>query len=171
MLALLEGLADRPWVSKLRCAEDLFCYLVLTRREDAPQAWLDDVTTPVTELGWSVSLQGRKLYAVPAGVSKASGLQRLRERVRAGIADRAGGGVRLLATGDSLLDAPMLEVADLAIRPAHGELHEQGWTADGVAVTTASGALAGEEIVGWMLEQVAPGGAEPAGALSSSAPR
>jgi hypothetical protein len=48
----------------------------------------------------------------------------------------------------------MLAGADEAIRPAHGELHEQGWTAPRIAVTSATGALAGEEIVDWMLARV-----------------
>lgn len=170
VLALLEQVADQPWVTKVRCAEDLFCYLVLTRQQDVPSAWLDGFTTTVTALGWSVSLQGRKLYAVPAGVSKASGLARLRDRVAADLAGGGGtGAVRLLATGDSLLDAPMLEVADAAVRPAHGELHEQGWTAAGVEVTTASGALAGEEIVAWMLARTRA--TPPVAAVSSSARR
>ncbi|MGY1711991.1 HAD family hydrolase [Geodermatophilus sp. SYSU D00758] len=150
VLRLLEAVAGEPWVRGVRAAEDLFVYLVAERRADVPASWLADLTAATAAAGWTLSLQGRKVYAVPAGLTKAGALLRLRDRV----AERAGRPVRLLCAGDSLLDAPMLVAADAAVRPAHGELHEQGWTADGVAVSGASGVLAGEEILGWFLERV-----------------
>ena len=52
----------------------------------------------------------------------------------------------LLAAGDSLLDA------DRAVRPAHGELHDTGFTRDGLAVTSASGGAAGAELLGHLRE-------------------
>lgn len=149
VLAIFEEVLDAKWVMKARSAEDLFCYLVATHRKDIPGKWLRKFTARVTALGWTVSVQGRKVYAVPAGLSKATGLMRLRGLLEAAHT----GDVRVYSTGDSLLDAPMLEAADEAIRPAHGELHDQGWDADGVDVTTRSGALAGEEIIGWMLDR------------------
>ncbi len=93
-----------------------------------------------------MSLQGRKVYAVPAGLSKAAAVQRL--------ADRLGSRV-LLAAGDSLLDRGLLELVlaagGAAVRPAHGELHDLGWT--GCHVTVAAGAHAGEELLGWLGER------------------
>lgn len=149
VLALMEEAAAASWVKKIRTAEDLFCYFVATSRKDIPGRWLTKFTETVNALGWTVSVQGRKIYAVPEGLSKAAGLTRLR-----GLLDtHHDGDVRVYSTGDSLLDAPMLEAADKAIRPAHGELHEQDWHAEGVSVTTATGALAGEEIVDWMLDR------------------
>ena len=83
--------------------------------------------------GWTVSVQGRKVYAVPAGLSKARG------RVPAGRAARAP--TCSWPPGDSLLDRPLLELAvasgGAAVRPAHGELHEQGWR--GAHVTARPG--------------------------------
>jgi hypothetical protein len=147
VLDRLSAVAGEPWVKTVRTADDLFCYLVAHSRAAVPDAWLADFSAAAAADGWTVSVQGRKVYAVPAGLSKASALLRLRDVV----ADSTGAPVFLLAAGDSLLDAPMLTGADEAIRPAHGELHEQGWTPPQVAVTAASGAMAGEEIVDWML--------------------
>jgi len=65
------------------------------------------------------------------------------------------GGTRLLAAGDGALDAGMLATADDGIRPAHGELYENGWDAPHVRVTANIGVLAGEEIVRWFGEQLA----------------
>jgi hypothetical protein len=147
VLRLLTAVDGEPWVKTVRAAEDLFVYLVARSRAAVPPRWLAGLTTAAADAGWTVSLQGRKVYLVPAGLTKAGALLRLREQ----LAERAGGPVRLLCAGDSLLDAPMLAAADAAIRPAHGELHEQGWTAEGVAVTRADGIRAGEEILRWLL--------------------
>jgi hypothetical protein len=149
VLRLLEAVAGEAWVRTVRAAEGLFVYLVAQSRDAVPPGWLADLTTAATDAGWTLSLQGRKVYLVPAGLTKAGALVRLRDLLAA-----TGAPVRLLCAGDSLLDAPMLVAADAAIRPAHGELHEQGWSADGVAVTAASGVLAGEEILRWLLAEV-----------------
>jgi hypothetical protein len=61
----------------------------------------------------------------------------------------------LLAAGDSLLDADLLEAADAAIRPAHGELADTGWIRPHVAVTAARGGWAGAEILAWLRERSA----------------
>lgn len=118
-------------------AEDLFVYAVLERSE-LPDHAVSDLASTLAEQGWTVSVQGRKLYAVPAAIRK--------ERALAAVAERIGA-TRVVAAGDSLLDRDMLAAADIAIRPAHGELHAAGWTAPHLLVTRSSGVLAGEEII------------------------
>ena len=139
-LAAVEG---EPWVRLVRTAEDLFAYLVAHARDQVPDAWLAGLTAELADLGWGVSVQGRKVYAVPAGLSKAAAVQRLAGLLGTDV---------LLAAGDSLLDRPLLELAvaggGAAVRAADGELHEQGWT--GAHVTAQSGARAGEELLGWL---------------------
>ena len=49
--------------------------------------------------GWVVSMQGRKIYALPGGLTKEAALAEVMRRV---------GGTRLLAAGDGALDAGML---------------------------------------------------------------
>ena len=141
--ARLRAVQDQPWVRLVRTAEDLFAYLVASSRPDVPPDWLGELVDALALLGWAVSVQGRKVYAVPAGLSKAAAVARLREQL---------GGPVLLAAGDSLLDRGLLELAvstgGAAVRPAHGELHELGW--DGAHVTAATGARAGEELLGWL---------------------
>ena len=139
--ARLRSVEGEPWVRLVRTAEDLFAYLVAQSREVVPASWLAELTADLEALGWSVSVQGRKVYAVPAGLTKAAAVARL-----------AGTGV-LLAAGDSLLDAPLLQLAlssGGAVRPAHGELHDLDWRPAGLHVTSASGARAGEELLGWL---------------------
>jgi hypothetical protein len=90
-----------------------------------------------------VSLQGRKVYAVPAGLTKSAAATE--------VVARCGGGP-LLAAGDSLLDADLLDAADAAIRPAHGELAGTGFVRRHLAVTAATGVAAGEELLGRLHE-------------------
>ena len=139
----LRAVEGQPWVRLVRTAQDLFAYLVAHRREDVPADWLAGLVADLAPQGWTVSVQGRKVYAVPAGLSKAAAVQRLSGLLGLDV---------LLAAGDSLLDRPLLELAPAgggdAVRPAHGELHDLGW--DGAHVTAASGARAGEELLGWL---------------------
>ena len=139
---------DADWVRLVRTAEDLFVYLVAHSREAFPEGWLQELGAALAPRGWAVSLQGRKAYAVPAGLTKAAAVVRLQELL---------GADRVLAAGDSLLDRPLLELglaSGGAVRPAHGELHELGWAPAGLHVTSASGARAGEELLGWLAGRV-----------------
>ncbi len=138
-LAQVHELLTGAWVLRSRDADGLFCYAVVDRAA-LPSAWLAELTAWCDEHGWGVSLQGRKLYCVPRALTKSAGATEVARRV---------GTRTMLAAGDSLLDADLLLAADAAIRPAHGELHEAGFAAEHVAVTTASGVRAGEEIVAW----------------------
>ncbi|HEY8479698.1 MAG TPA: HAD family hydrolase [Spirillospora sp.] len=131
------------FVLNRRSASGLFAYMVVDRAA-LPPAWVEDLTGWCAERGWRTSLQGRKVYCLPAGLTKSAAAAEVARRT---------GAAALLAAGDSLLDIELLEAADHAIRPAHGELHDTGWTSPGTAVTTARGILAGEEIAAWLLDR------------------
>jgi len=133
-----------PWVHAHRVAAEAFVYVVAHRREDIPAGWLAELGWWLAGRGWSLSVQGRKVYAVPAGLTKAAAVARVLAAL---------GQPVLLAAGDALLDAELLAAADAAIRPAHGELHEQGSSCRGLHVTTASGPAAGAEIVAWLTDR------------------
>ncbi|MBO2446425.1 HAD family hydrolase [Actinomadura barringtoniae] len=146
--AALEEVRERlevtggDFVLKLRTASDLFAYAVVDRAA-LPAGWIEDLTGWCEDRGWRTSLQGRKVYCLPETLSKATAAAEIAGRVGARL---------MLAAGDSLLDTELLQAADAAIRPAHGELHDTGWT--GAAVTAARGIAAGEEIAGWLLGRV-----------------
>jgi hypothetical protein len=126
-----------PFVLSLREASELFAYAVVDRAA-LPDGWVDELAAWCATRGWTVSLQGRKVYAVPAALTKSA--------AAAEVVARCGGGP-LLAAGDSLLDADLLDAADAAIRPPHGELAAAGFTRPHLAVTTATGVAAGEELL------------------------
>ncbi|TMQ91007.1 HAD family hydrolase [Actinomadura soli] len=138
---LLQTSGD--FVLKRRTASDLFAYTVVDRAA-LPPGWVDDLTAWCAERGWRTSLQGRKVYCLPAGLTKAAAAAEIARRT---------GASTTLAAGDSLLDIELLEAADFSVRPAHGELHDTGWTSPATAVTTARGVLAGQEIADRLLER------------------
>jgi hypothetical protein len=134
----------RPeFTSKLRNAEELFCYAVVDRAA-LPDGFVAEVSAWAAAHGWRASLQGRKLYVVPVGLRKGAAVAEVARRV---------GAETVLAAGDSLLDAEMLESATRAVRPAHGELHEVGWQTEGLVVTATAGATGGQEVAQWLLDE------------------
>jgi hypothetical protein len=133
-----------PFVLTLRAASGLFAYAVVDRPA-LPAGWVEELGTWCAPRGWTVSLQGRKVYAVPRPLTKSAAAAEVLARV----------GGPLLVAGDSLLDAELLAAADAAIRPAHGELADLGFTADRLAVTRTSGVLAGAELLGWLRDRAA----------------
>lgn len=143
----LAAAADPAYTTKLRVAEGLFAYLVVERSR-VPDGLLAELAEWLAAGGWRLSVQGRKVYAIPGALSK-------RDAVRA-LADRLGSD-GYVAAGDSLLDGELLDDADAAIRPAHGELHEHGYHRPHVSVTAAAGVRAGEEIAAWLLARAGAG--------------
>ncbi|WP_346277458.1 HAD family hydrolase [Pseudonocardia sp.] len=131
------------FVLRLHTASNLFCYAVVDRPA-LPPGWVEALAAWCGPRGWMVSLQGRKVYAVPVGLTKSSAAAEVLRR---------SGADQLLAAGDSLLDADLLDAAALAIRPAHGELADTGFTRPHLAVTTATGAAAGAELLTWLCDR------------------
>lgn len=144
------------FVQSIRIASDLFVYAVVERAK-LPIGWIEELTEYATEHGWRVSLQGRKVYLVPIPLTKSAAVAELRRRT----------GARLvLAAGDSLLDQDLLEAADVAVRPASGELAESGWTRAHVHQIRQPGVVGGERLVEWLMSRVS----ESATSLRQNAP-
>jgi hypothetical protein len=142
----LEATADPAWVRKHRVAEDLFAYLVV-ERELLPEDWVKELAVWAENRGWTVSLQGRKLYAVPKPLTKSAAMREVARRT---------GAVLTLAAGDSLLDADLLLAADRGWRPGHGELAETSWTAPTITALPERGVAAGERILRELLRASRP---------------
>ncbi|MEE1928531.1 HAD family hydrolase [Streptomyces sp. TRM 70351] len=133
----LARTADPAWLLKRRTAEDLFAYLVVDRAL-MPQTWVKELAAWTEPRGWTVSVQGRKVYAVPRPLTKSAAVAEVVRRTGAG---------RVLAAGDSLLDTDLLLAADAGWRPGHGELADTGWDAPHVTALSERGVAAGERIL------------------------
>ncbi|MBB1255158.1 HAD family hydrolase [Streptomyces sp. OF3] len=143
--AHLRATADPAWLLKERVAEELFAYLVVDRAQ-LPPTWVKELTEWAEPRGWTVSLQGRKIYAVPRPLTKSAAMAEVARRT---------GARTTLAAGDSLLDADLLLAADHAWRPGHGELAETGWQAPHVTAVADRGVGAGERILAEALRHAA----------------
>ncbi|MFB8267810.1 MULTISPECIES: HAD family hydrolase [unclassified Streptomyces] len=142
--AHLARTADPAWLLKERVAEDLFAYLVV-ERSLLPEGWVKELAVWAESRGWTVSLQGRKIYAVPKPLTKSAAMREVARRSGADLT---------LAAGDSLLDADLLLAADRAWRPGHGELADAGWTAPHVTALEDRGVAAGETILRELIGEV-----------------
>ena len=154
--AELKRRTHGDWAVKRRVGDDLFCYVVVeptTMPDDFIASW----TTWCSDRGWRVSVQGRKIYAIPNPLTK--------ERAMLAVARRVGVD-RIVAAGDGALDAGFLAAADAGIRPPHGELAALGWQHPGVHVSGRPGVLAADDITSWFAGQVglADSGEPPAAA-------
>ena len=152
VVAQLDRMADGDWVLNRRTADNLFCYLVVDLLT-LPAGFLAEWTTWCSDRCWTVSMQGRKIYALPRGLTKEAALSQVVERA---------GGTRLIAAGDGALDAGFLSMASAAIRPPHGELAETNWQATNLTIADTPGVLAGEEICHWLARSAG----EPVGTFS-----
>lgn len=125
------------WVRKMYQVEDFFMYFALDR-ELMPETFVDDMEERASTWNYTVSLQGRKLYLIPANLSKGNAVKEVRNRL---------GSSFMSAAGDSILDKSILLIADEAWRPAHGELEEENFQLPHLRVTKERNFLAGAEII------------------------
>ncbi|WP_110927029.1 HAD family hydrolase [Bacillus massiliglaciei] len=139
LLGQFKELANDSWVLRQKTADDLFHYCIIDRAA-APLQEIEAFKETIGEQGWNMSLQGRKLYFVPKHINKWDAVAYIKEK---------SGRDFVAAAGDSLLDLCMLEVADHAIAPIHGELSERADTGDSRMIhrTAQKGILAAEEIL------------------------
>lgn len=132
------------WAIKRRVGDELFCYIVVDLAT-LPADFIESWTAWCADRDWRVSVQGRKIYAIPLPLSK--------ERAMTAVARRIGA-QRVVAAGDGSLDAGFLTAADAGIRPPHGELDAINWQHPNVRIAAHAGVLAADDITNWFAEQV-----------------
>ena len=138
LMPKIEQHFSEDWVLRIREADGWFVYLIIDR-EKFPDEKLSFYTKTFREIGWAMSLQGRKLYFMPESITKAGAMLYVKERV---------GADYVVAAGDSLLDLDLLESANLGLLAAHGEAVKSRVPVSGhIEVTKKRGIEAGEEIL------------------------
>lgn len=142
---LFGRVASPDWVKSNDLCDDLF-YSIVVDRDRLPVDELDGLRKEIARLGWSYSLQGRKIYLVPQHVSKGAAIQYVKEKLSANY---------IYAAGDSLLDESLLMAADYAIAPLHGELGRSYSEHPHIRFTSSRGALASEELLDEILRHSA----------------
>lgn len=89
---------------EIRMVDGMFLFT----KSDDPAATLSALEQAAAE-GIRCFSTGAKIYALPAGLSKGNAAQRLAARVSPGC--------RIICAGDSLMDIPLLNIADTALFP------------------------------------------------------
>jgi hypothetical protein len=148
--AELKRRTQGDWALKRRVGDDLFCYLVVEPTE-MPDDFIESWTSWCSDRGWRVSVQGRKIYAIPNPLTKERAMLAVARRVEA---------EQIVAAGDGALDAGFLTAADAGIRPPHGELAALGWNHSTVEISPRPGVLAADDITSWFAAHVGLIGAD-----------
>lgn len=142
IIDLFNKIAESHWVKSSTLCDDLF-YSIVVERDQLPLESLDELRLQIANLGWSYSLQGRKIYLVPEKVSKGAAIAYVNEKL---------GSRYIYAAGDSLLDESLLLAADYAISPSHGELRRTYASHPHIQFTKHKGAWATEELLDIILK-------------------
>ncbi|MDR6554131.1 HAD family hydrolase [Paenibacillus qinlingensis] len=138
----MHGVLSQDWVISSSWCDDLF-YSHIVDRDRMPKQEIADLSAELMGMGWRTSVQGRKVYIVPEAVSKGAAVAHLSEIL---------GGRKVIASGDSLLDQSLLDIADFAIAPGHGELfrQEQMGQSGKYRFTEESGIFAADDITSFV---------------------
>lgn len=142
VLELFDEIKNNEWVYKEKQADNLFYYFIIDK-DNIPSDEINDFKKWLLKYGWNISIQGRKLYLVPNFINKLSALNYIKNKTQK---------KKVIASGDSLLDLSMLEYADIAFCPSHGEIYN--WYKEGflkvpkhIIFTDNQGMSAAEEIL------------------------
>jgi hydroxymethylpyrimidine pyrophosphatase-like HAD family hydrolase len=137
---IVRAVVRQEWIISERYCDELF-YTYVVYRDALPLDEINHMAERLNEIGWKVSLQGRKLYVVPEAVNKSDAIVHVRRTVRS---------EPMVASGDSLLDKCLLESADYAIAPRHGEIFAEQQASQvklNYPFTELAGVHAGNEIM------------------------
>ncbi len=135
---------DISWVTAVNKPKDIFVYFMVIAAEVTP-SFVEELEGKAAEWNYVVSIQGRKIYFIPKFLTKTLAVQEISNRLELDY---------IISAGDSNLDQPMLELADFALRPSHGSLHEKNYVADNLTIVPESGVYGGEQILNKVLESL-----------------
>ncbi|MDQ0901771.1 HAD family hydrolase [Paenibacillus sp. V4I7] len=136
---LLDRVLSPEWVLSSSYCDELFFSHIIDRAK-IPLEEVAQMSAELQRMGWSTSIQGRKVYVVPQVVNKRDAVQHLKQLTE----ER-----QVVASGDSLLDQILIDFADFSIAPRHGELfrQEQLQSTGNYSFTEESGIFASDEIL------------------------
>ena len=142
---LLGAIAATTDVS-VRSADGWFSVGVVRHASVMTRESIGYLESLVAPRGWVVSVQGRKVYLLPQGLTKQSALRHVVSRLGINVA---------CSIGDSALDRGMLVQFGPAARPAFGELAAAEWLVEGVLVVDGDSPIrAAENLVLWASQSV-----------------
>lgn len=125
---------DSKWIKKIRPGDDMFFYIILHTEHFSTSRFIE-LRALTDNLGWQLSLQGRKLYFIPRSLNKWTAVHYLRDALALN---------EISTAGDSILDYELITNGTYGIAPMHGEVVDYSHTLN---KTGQAGIRASEEIV------------------------
>ncbi|MEI5905892.1 HAD family hydrolase [Bacillus spongiae] len=135
----IESFLSEAWLLDVRKAENLFLYCIIDRallKEETYQLiklWCE-------EIGWNLSLQGRKMYLIPKAICKWKAFKYLTEQLK---------WTERYAAGDSVLDLDLMKNSTYGMAPLHGEVTQHDTS---LKLTMSEGIHAAEEILEYIIQ-------------------
>lgn len=106
---------QHPMFRRIAEADGLF-YVLMMEEEKVDRAWLEELQKEMRKVGWNSYINGRKFYVLPETLTKENAVKYILQDIPY---------KTHYAAGDSIMDLGMLEMADVAFTPMHGELYKQ----------------------------------------------
>lgn len=128
---------------ELRVVENLFFYYYLSELV-LPEV-VEELHLFLSQKGWRLSLQGKKLYFIPNAMSKGKAIRFIQEREEV---------TTLIGAGDSVFDDDFLKLCQYPFILGHGELAQMYPLREGYKVIEQAGAAGGEELLKTILNLV-----------------
>lgn len=147
--AILDDLTKALGIpSKFRVSVRSQRYVQISAVSGDLTTWTASIQGRLRARGWRADVLGRKVTLLPSAVEKAHLFGRLKERL--------GGPAPYRAAGDSFMDSDLLAAAVQSRSPRDSQLHRawerREWEAPiGWRRTLSAGALAGAEILDWLV--------------------
>jgi hydroxymethylpyrimidine pyrophosphatase-like HAD family hydrolase len=135
--SLFDHISTPEWVIGFKFSDDLF-FSIIMDQDKMPIDQINQFQKQLAGSGWTLSIQGRKMYLIPNSINKGSALLYVKTLL---------GSQNIASSGDSLLDESLLSVGDFALVPCHGELYNTKKDSLPFEFTQQSGIRASEEII------------------------
>ena len=105
---------QHPMFRSIASADQLF-YVLMLIEEKIDKLWLEALSHRMQKVGWKSYINGRKFYVLPKKLTKQSAVQYVLQQLEYSVH---------FAAGDSIMDLGMLQLAEKAFTPKHGELYK-----------------------------------------------
>ena len=137
MLKYFEQDWQHPMFRSIGSADQLF-YVLLLIEEKIDRLWLESLSERIQKVGWMSYINGRKFYVLPKKLMKQNAVQYVLQQLECEVH---------FAAGDSIMDLGMLQLANVAFTPKHGELYKSYALDEHIYIPVGTGALFTKEMM------------------------
>ena len=144
IMKIFNTINSKTWVDNIGIADDLFYYGIVNG-DNIPYDELKCFIDEIKNYKWDTILHGRKIYMIPSCVNKWDAVKYVKNKIQCS---------ETICSGDSLMDLEMIENADYAIVPCHGEVINSIKRTDNIYSTKREGINSAQEILEKAIELI-----------------